>query len=247
MLLPELVAHRGFAKTHPENTLCGLEAAIDAGARHLEVDVQLSADGYPVLFHDRSLERMCAKSGAIHEHTLAQLRELSASEQRRFGDQFATEGLASLAGFVQLLTHHPHVHAFVEIKRVAIEVFGGERILEHVLSAIEPALHQCTLISFSLIFLSNVRNRHAIPIGAVFDRWEERLQPAARDIEPDFVFCDVDGLPRSGELHGGRARVVVYEVAEPSLAIELRSRGVDMVETFDIGGMLRAFGELRER
>ena len=55
MDIPELVAHRGYALHYPENTLIGIEAAIRAGARYVEVDVQLSADKVPVLFHDRTL------------------------------------------------------------------------------------------------------------------------------------------------------------------------------------------------
>jgi glycerophosphoryl diester phosphodiesterase len=244
MHLPELVAHRGWARRYPENTLSALEAAIDAGARWVEVDVQLSADGFPVLFHDRSLERMCGVHGAIHQRTLADLRALSCGERGRFGETFATEGIASLAGFVQLLRRHPEVHAFVEIKRAAIEQFGGARILERVLPAIEPALHQVALISFSLPFLAEVRASHPIPVGAVFDRWSEREQPIVEDVSPEYVFCDLEGLPAEGALAHGSARIAVYEVAEPALARDLGKRGVGLVETFAIGEMLAGMREL---
>ncbi|HEY9197768.1 MAG TPA: glycerophosphodiester phosphodiesterase family protein, partial [Gammaproteobacteria bacterium] len=49
---PILIAHRGYAARHPENTLSALQAAVAAGARWLEFDVQLSADHEPVLLHD---------------------------------------------------------------------------------------------------------------------------------------------------------------------------------------------------
>jgi len=51
-----LVAHRGWQRRYPENTLPAIKGALDAGARYIEVDVQLSADGVPVLFHDRTLQ-----------------------------------------------------------------------------------------------------------------------------------------------------------------------------------------------
>jgi len=240
MSTPELVAHRGYAARYPENTLAALEAAIAAGARHVEVDVQLSSDGFPVLFHDRTLERMCGVSGAVHEMTLSDLRALSCGERGKFGDAFQREGLLSLAGFVQLLRRHPDVRAFVEIKRVAIEQFGRERILERVLPAIDAAIHQCTLISFSLEFLATARRAHPIPLGAVFDRWDEREDQLMPEIAPEFVFVDLDGLPASGELRMPGARIVVYEVADPAVARALASRGVDMVETFQIAEMLAA-------
>lgn len=239
-MTPELVAHRGYALRYPENTLAALEAAILSGARFVECDVQLSADGFPVLMHDRSLERMCGSKAAVHELPIAELRALSCGEQAKFGSRFASEGIASLAGFVQLLRKHPGVTAFVEIKRVSIERFGRERILERVLPAIDAAIHQCVLISFSLEFLSAARAAHPIPLGAVFDTWNERLQPIVTEIDPEYVFCDVDGLPASGRLEHGRAKIAVYEVADPRLARELGARGVHLVETFAIAEMVAA-------
>lgn len=240
MSAPELVAHRGYAARYPENTLAALEAAIEAGARWVEVDVQLSSDGFPVLFHDRTLDRMCGVPGAIHQRTLSDLRALSCGERGRFGDRFQREGILSLAGFVQLLRRHPDVRAFVEIKRVAIEQFGRERILERVLPAIDVAIHQCTLISFSLEFLAAARRAHPIPLGAVFDRWEERDHRLVPEIDPEFVFVDVDGLPATGDLHVRGARIAVYEVADPEIARALARRGVELVETFEIEAMLAA-------
>lgn len=239
-MLPELVAHRGYAARYPENTLVAMEAAIAAGARYVECDVQLSADHFPVLMHDRTLERMCGVKAAVHELPLADLRALSCGERGRFGAQYAAEGIASLAGFVQLLRGHPHVTAFVEIKRVAIERFGRERILERVLPAIDAALHQCVLISFSLEFLSAARAAHPLPLGAVVDTWAEREQPIVREIDPEYLFCDVEGLPPTGTLTHGRSKLAVYEVTDPALARDLGARGVHLVETFQIAELRAA-------
>ncbi len=245
MTVPELVAHRGYAARFPENTLSALEAAIAAGARWVEVDVQLSADGFPVLFHDRTLERMCGVPGAVHERTLSDLRALSCGEKGRFGERFRDEGLLSLAGFVQLLRRHPEVRAFVEIKRIAIEQFGRERILERVLPAIDAAIHQCALISFSLEFLAAARRAHPIPLGAVFDNWTERAHQLVPEIRPEYVFVDLEGLPPKGDLRHPGARVAVYEVADPAIALALGRRGVELVETFEIASMLAALRDAR--
>jgi hypothetical protein len=42
--LPTIIAHRGNAAEFPENTLEALQSAVDLGVRHVELDVQLSAD-----------------------------------------------------------------------------------------------------------------------------------------------------------------------------------------------------------
>lgn len=48
---PIIVAHRGYPAEHPENSIAAFDAAVKAGARWIEVDVQLR-DGVPVLAHD---------------------------------------------------------------------------------------------------------------------------------------------------------------------------------------------------
>lgn len=49
---PHVLAHRGFAGSNPENSLPAFDAAINAGATHIETDVHLSKDGQVVIFHD---------------------------------------------------------------------------------------------------------------------------------------------------------------------------------------------------
>lgn len=71
-------AHRGYFNTTetPENSLPSFEAAIEKGFG-IELDVQLSRDGVPMVFHDATLERMCGVEGNIWDYTAAQLQEMS--------------------------------------------------------------------------------------------------------------------------------------------------------------------------
>ena len=242
MPTPKLVAHRGYARRHPENTLSSVDGAIRAGARFVEIDVQLTKDGFPVLFHDRTTERMCGEPGSIGERTLAEVRMLACHEPGTFGDRFAGEGIASLGAFAQLVASRADVFAFVEVKRASIERFGSEAVLERVLHALGPVMQRSALISFSLPFLATARARCGLPLGAVFDRWDERNAPEVGALRPEFVFCDVEGLPADGPLAHAGARLVVYEVADPALARSLAARGVEFVETFDVGAMRAALG-----
>lgn len=55
--------HRGSASTHPENTLASFQEGYRAGADLIELDIHLSADGIPVVFHDEMLSaRVCRDS-----------------------------------------------------------------------------------------------------------------------------------------------------------------------------------------
>lgn len=72
-------AHRGLhdnKASAPENSMKAFRMAVDAGYG-IELDVQLTKDGIPVIFHDFTLERMCGVSGKVASMTYEQLQQLS--------------------------------------------------------------------------------------------------------------------------------------------------------------------------
>jgi glycerophosphoryl diester phosphodiesterase len=71
-----VIAHRGASGDEQENTLPAFERAIAVGADYVEFDVQLSADGEPVVFHDLDLDRLTPLSGPLRRRSLAELREV---------------------------------------------------------------------------------------------------------------------------------------------------------------------------
>ncbi|MDF9717060.1 glycerophosphodiester phosphodiesterase [Nocardioides sp. ChNu-99] len=82
---PLAFAHRGGA-AHPavvghENTLEAFEHAAGLGYVHLETDVQVTADGVLVAFHDALLERVTGTAGAVGDLTLAEVRRLRVGER----------------------------------------------------------------------------------------------------------------------------------------------------------------------
>jgi glycerophosphoryl diester phosphodiesterase len=239
----DLIAHRGYALRFPENTLAAVEAAIAEGARFVEIDVQLSRDHVPFLLHDRTLERMCGVSSSIAELSSSQLAKLHASESAKFGAQFADEPLASLSDFVDVIARHREVRAFVEIKRASIEAFGVDVVLDAILSTVPSIAERATLISFDIEVLAVARERTTMAIGPVLIDWKQLESSDLAALEPEFVFCDVDKLPRDGELRALDARLAVYEVDQPRVALDLATRGVDMIETFQIREMLSALAK----
>lgn len=239
MPIPELIGHRGYPRHYPENTLIGIEAAIAAGARYIETDIQLTKDQVPVLFHDHDLVRICGVPGTIADFTFEQLQQFPASEFARFGYKYVRTRIPALTELGTLLARHPSVTAFIELKRAAIERFGADTVLTSALHALEPVIAQCVPISYVLEVLPAAR-RHWPAVGAVINRWRERNQEVIRTIQPEYLFCDVEGLPRFGKLRFPGAKLAVYEVADPETALRLAGRGVHLVETFAIGELRRA-------
>ena len=73
----KIIAHRGYTSGNVENTISGLVSAASAGADLIEIDIQQTADGEFVVFHDRTLRRLTGKNGAIANMTLGELKTLT--------------------------------------------------------------------------------------------------------------------------------------------------------------------------
>ena len=69
---PLVISHRACDGYAPENTLAGIRAALEIGADAVEIDVQASADGVPVLMHDLTLDRTTSGKGDLSSFTAAQ-------------------------------------------------------------------------------------------------------------------------------------------------------------------------------
>ena len=238
--IPALIAHRGHTARYPENTLIGLEAAAACGASYVEVDVQLSADGMPILFHDETLDRLCGVPGTIHQYDSKSLARLRAGEPARFGTRFADEPLAPLAAVGDLLRRHPGLTAFIEAKGIAIEHFGAQAVLQAITGTLREVAAQYVLIAFSFDFLQLARALTPQPLGAVIEHWDERGKAPLQSLQPEYLFCDHNGLPATGPLTtNADCRIAVYEIADGAAALALAARGAGMIETFSICEMHR--------
>ncbi|MDZ7804052.1 FAD-dependent oxidoreductase [Thiohalophilus sp.] len=235
----DLVAHRGYPRHYPENSLAGIQAALASGARYVEVDVQLSRDGVPVLCHDRDLQRLCHRPGAIHDYTWSQLQTFEVHTDSDV-PRLSRAPLAALSDLVTVIPTMPGVRFFIELKRVAFEQSGIEPVLEAVLPILQPVAGQCCVISYQLAALKRVRERTTLPIGAVIDDWSEHEAPALVELHSDYLFCNLESLPEHGPLQRTGAQLAVFETVDPQQARQLLARGVDLVETFAIGEMRQA-------
>ena len=99
------VAHRGYSAVAPENTLPALAAAGHAGATLVEFDVRVTADGVPVLLHDRTVNRTTTGTGRIWDLTYDEIATLDAGSW--FGPAFAGIRVPTLAEALDLLRAGP--------------------------------------------------------------------------------------------------------------------------------------------
>ena len=72
----KVFAHRGASTQYAEHTRAAYTHALAVGADGIETDVQLTADGHLICWHDATLNRTSDGRGPLESHTLAQLRQL---------------------------------------------------------------------------------------------------------------------------------------------------------------------------
>lgn len=234
----EIVAHRGWATRYPENTMAAIRGALDAGARCVEFDVQLSRDGVPVVIHDPTLERTAGRPECVMDLDWPELAAIDV------GPAPAPERLSSLADMARALAAYPASTVFVELKRESIDRFGVDNAVTAVLAAIAPIGERCVLTSFDDVALAAGRTRGAAAIAWVLERYDEDSLERARTLAPDYLFCNHRKLPEDDRpLPAGGWRWVIYEVTTLELARALGARGVGMIETMATGEMLAALGE----
>ena len=111
----ELTAHRGASLVAPENTLAAIDAAIALGADRIEIDVMLTADGHPILFHDTDLRRMANDRRRVVGMTLDELREIDVGSW--FGEAFSSERIPTLDEALDRVANAPRpVTLNIELK-----------------------------------------------------------------------------------------------------------------------------------
>ncbi|XP_040001573.1 glycerophosphodiester phosphodiesterase 1 [Xiphias gladius] len=96
-----VVAHRGGGYDAPENTIAAIREASKNGATGVELDVEFSADGIPILMHDKTVDQTTNGSGPLSQLTLSDLRKLDAAAKHRLREKFAGEKIPTLEEAVE--------------------------------------------------------------------------------------------------------------------------------------------------
>jgi glycerophosphoryl diester phosphodiesterase len=234
-MIPVLIAHRGYMEKFPENTLSAIRAALDAGACMVEFDVQMDANEQLVVLHDDNFKRTADISQSVFQQL--DYTHVSVHEPTRLADAFNPEPVPMLAQVAELLLHYPDATAFVEIKDESLDRWGMENVVDKVLACIEPVRHQCVIIADSLDALLYTSKKSDHRIGWVIHHYDKAHRELADKHVPDFLICNYRRI--SGDPWPGSWQWMLYDISDPELAMTWAQKGVELIETRDIGGMLQ--------
>jgi len=160
---PLVIAHRGASGLAPENTLAAFRLAARLGADGVELDVHLSADGVPIVIHDKRVNRTTNSRGAVSRRTVRELQSLDAGTwfERRLArrprtramtrsltaSSFSREPIPTLEDALALFEPAAFERIYIELKG---SIASRELLLDRVLSLVRRSrLHRSvTLLSF---------------------------------------------------------------------------------------------------
>lgn len=211
-----LVAHRGNAYEHRENSLEAIRSAIDLGLKFVEFDIQMSKDGVPCLLHDAYLGRLYGKDRDAVDTTFSSLSGL---------------GIASLAEAISAI-RDIGVTCFVEVKQDCFDRYTREMVMAAVCSQLTP---QCVVISFDLECLWLARER-GYQIGLCLGDLSPRSRLRLESISPEFAFVDQRHVTEP--VWPGYVWCS-WEVSDKRTADRLTRCGVDLLETMSVRRMLQ--------
>lgn len=200
-----VIAHRGASADEAENTLPAFERAIADGADFLELDVQASADGELVVFHDLDLDRLTPLRGPLRRRSRDELREV--------GVPVLEEVVELACGRIGLMVElkSPHLYRRHELPARAARLLGDDDVVlsfeRRALLAAHEAAPRLRLLQHVGYGVSiRAAARYAWAVGFHDPRVTRR------------------GLARATGLG---LRTTVYTVNEPARMRELAALGVD--------------------
>jgi glycerophosphoryl diester phosphodiesterase len=101
--------------------MLAFSSALEVGARHIETDVRVTADGVVHCIHDASIDRTTNASGPFSQHTSQEIAKLDAGfgHATSEGYPFRSAGVR-IPTFEELAKSFPEIHVVVDLKEDAV-------------------------------------------------------------------------------------------------------------------------------
>lgn len=234
-----IYAHRGASAYAPENTMEAFRLALEMGADGIELDVHLTKDGELAVIHDETLDRTTNGTGKVHEHTMAQLKELDASCGK---PGFEGARIPAL-GEVYDLVRDSRMIINVEIKTDANFYFG----IEEKLVALEKEKGMTGRVIYSSFNHYTIANLKAVDPNAqlgllyssgLYEPWKYAEQVGAQYIHPFFPNLLLPGLAE-GCLENGIG-INAWTIDDPAFMELCMAKGGNVItNTPDVALKLR--------
>lgn len=222
---PIVIGHRGAAGIAPENTLVAFRKAAELGADGVEFDVQRTADGELVIFHDENLKRTTNISGVLRQVTWADLQ--AADSGSWFAKDFEGERVPKMRTLFEFMRTNDLL-MFIELK----DPFRYPGIEEQIAELIHEYnfVERAQVRSFYHDALHNFQR--IAPDIAISELWYDHLPS-----EEETNFKTINALfslytqEAIAEIHERGQKATAWTVNDMNTAAQLISWGIDGLTT----------------
>ncbi|WP_078379797.1 glycerophosphodiester phosphodiesterase [Sutcliffiella halmapala] len=197
--MTKIFGHRGSAGTHPENTMISFKQAVIDGADGIELDVQLSKDGIPVVIHDEKVDRTTNGKGFVQDMTLKELQNLNAVY--KFANKYKTATIPTLEEVLSWASNN-NIYINIELKNGIIAYEGLE---EKVVALVTKFKLQSRIIFSSFNHYSIAKLHVLVPeiekavlyMEGIYKPWEYTKWVGAQSIHPNIKACPAELIEQS--------------------------------------------------
>ncbi|MBI2827423.1 MAG: hypothetical protein HYX69_22335 [Planctomycetia bacterium] len=223
-----VIAHRGDSRVAPENTLPAFASAVKLGVDFVELDYHHSADGVPVVLHDKELDKRTnaralwgGEKIPVAAKTLAELRTLDAGSW--FAPSYAGTRIPTLEEALEAIYKGG---SLVMIERKAGDAATCIDLLKR-----NGFLGRVVVHAFDWDYLADChRLAPGLIMGALGEKelTTKRVQEA-KQIGAQIIGWKNEDLTKAGidAVHAGALKAWVWTVDEPARAKELIDWGID--------------------
>ena len=216
----EIIAHRGASASAPENTLASIQRAIDEGTDWVEIDVQETADGEVVVFHDSDFMKLAGVNRKLWDVNMEELQGIDVGSS--FSSEFHDQRVPTLAQVLEMCKGKAGVN--IELKYYGHDEQLEQRVIDLVES--NQMADQVVFMSLKLDAVNKMKSLRpewrsglllSLSLGDLSGMQADFLAINAR-------FASREMVRRAHELE---KQVFVWTVNDPVTMAVMIGRGVD--------------------
>ena len=208
----------------PENTIAAIQAAIDAGADWVEIDVQETADGEIVVIHDSDLKKVAGKSMKIADSSIAELQSVDIGSW--FGPEFSDQRIPSLQQVLELCKGRVGVN-------IELKYYGSERHLEESVARIVEATDMQDQVVLMSLNYNGIKKMRELRPGWTLGLLSTVSLGNVIRLDIDFLALNAQSTSRTKirSIHNRDKKVMVWTVNDAVGMSIMFGRGVDAIIT----------------
>lgn len=227
------IGHRGACAYYPENTMSSFRAALEMQADVIELDVQLTKDGIPIVIHDFTVTRTTDGRGNVADLTYAEIKQMDAGSW--LSPDFKGEYIPSLEEVLKFAKGRINLN--IEIKANPGSPRGETEARTLTLVRKYEMTKHVFFSSFDIDSLKQLRKMDSnLIIGLLYENsWRRNIKPLSviENLQADAFHCSKSGIKKKWiqQLNKNYIPVFIYTVNAKSTMNKLIEWGINGIFT----------------